>query len=118
MRRRRPRNAGRGSFGGAYDGEDHGNLRHSDVREFFYCADAVVETARDYWKLHRAAQDVLHEKEPHDITIDALREFISRIRDGTSENMCIPAAESTLTAIMARTSMDLGREVTWKEVIG
>lgn len=91
---------------------------YRDVREFFYCADAVVETAREYWKLQRASSDIVHEKEPHDITIDALKEFIGRVRDGKPENRCVPAAESTLTAIMARTSMDLGREVTWTEVVG
>lgn len=91
---------------------------YRDVREFFYCSDAVAETAREYWKLHRSRTDVLHEKEPHDITIDAIKEFITRVREGKPENMCVPAAESTLTAIMARTSMDLGREVTWTEVAG
>lgn len=91
---------------------------YRDVREVFYCGDAVVETAREYWKLHRSSSDILHEKEPHDITIDAIKEFVSRVRDGKPENAAISAAESTLTAIMARTSMDLGREVTWQEVVG
>jgi predicted dehydrogenase len=91
---------------------------YRDVREFFYCGDAVVETAREYWKLHRSTSDVLHEKEPHDITIDAIKEFVGRVRDGKPENASLTAAESTLTAILARTSMDLGREVTWSEVVG
>jgi len=89
---------------------------HRDVREFFYCGDALVETAREYWKLQRSSTDILLEKEPHDITIDAIKEFVSRVRDGKPENMAQTAAESTLTAIMARTSMDLGREVSWNEV--
>jgi myo-inositol 2-dehydrogenase / D-chiro-inositol 1-dehydrogenase len=91
---------------------------HRDVREIFYCGEAVVETAREYWKLQRSSTDILHEKEPHDITIDAIKEFISRVRDGRLENAATHAAESTLTAIMARTSMDVGREVTWAEVVG
>jgi predicted dehydrogenase len=90
---------------------------YRDVREFFYCADGVVETAREYWKLQRSSTDILHEKEPHDITIDAVKEFIARVRDGKPENAAQSAAESTLTAIMARTSMDLGREVRWEEVV-
>lgn len=89
---------------------------YRDVRELFYCGDAVVETAREYWKLHRSRTDVLYEKEPHDITIDAVKEFITRVREGKPENAAASAAESTLTAIMARTSMDLGRAVTWEEV--
>lgn len=89
---------------------------YRDVREIFYCGDMVVETAREYWKLHRSTTDILHEKEPHDITIDAIKEFIHRVRDGKPENAARSAAESTLTAIMARTSMDLGREVAWNEV--
>ena len=91
---------------------------YRDVRELFYCGDAVVETAREYWKLHRSRTDILHEKEPHDITIDAIKEFVSRVREGKPENAALSAAESTLTAIMARTSMDLGRAVKWEEVAG
>jgi hypothetical protein len=44
-------------------------------------------------------------------------EFVQRIRDGKPENTGVRSAESTLTAIMARMSMDLNREVTWAEMM-
>ncbi len=91
---------------------------HRDVNERYYFADAVLETAREYWKRYTSSRDVTEEREPRDITIDALEQFLQRVREGKPENTGTSAAESTLTAIMARTSMDLRREVTWKEVVG
>ena len=93
-------------------------LWHRDVAERFYSANAVVETAREYWKHYRGRNDAIEEREPRDITIDALSEFVKRVQEGRPENTGVSAAESTLTAILARTAMDLGREVTWKEVVG
>ncbi|MEX2262096.1 MAG: Gfo/Idh/MocA family oxidoreductase [Bryobacteraceae bacterium] len=90
---------------------------YRDVHETFYCADGVVETAREYWRHHRGKGDVLEEREPMDITANGLQEFVQRIRDGKPENTGVRSAESTLTAIMARTSMDLKREVTWAEIM-
>ncbi len=93
-------------------------LWHRDVAERFYSAGMVVETAREYWKLHKGRGDVTEEREPRDITIDALAEFVKRVAEGRPENTGVSAAESTLTAILARTAMDVGREVTWKELVG
>ncbi|MBS1829944.1 MAG: Gfo/Idh/MocA family oxidoreductase [Acidobacteria bacterium] len=93
-------------------------LWHRDVAERFYSENMVVETAREYWKLHKGREAPTEEREPRDITIDALSEFVKRVQDGRPENAGVSAAESTLTAILARTAMDLGREVTWKELIG
>ena len=89
-----------------------------DVREQFYCATGVVETARHYWTHYRGKNDAVTEKEPRDVTIDALEEFIRRIKEGKPENTGVRSAESTLTAIMGRMAIDLKREVTWEEVIG
>lgn len=93
-------------------------LFHRDVHESFYGPKGTIETAREYWKHERGKEDTVEEKEPHDITIDALAEFVRRVKEGKPENEGVSAAESTLTAIMARESMDRGREVTWKEVAG
>ena len=89
-----------------------------DVRETFFGSEAVVETAREFWRVIRSSANVREEKEPHDITIEALREFVARVREGRPENTAKPAAESTLAAILARTAMDEGREVKWEEVAG
>ncbi|MBL8218131.1 MAG: Gfo/Idh/MocA family oxidoreductase [Bryobacterales bacterium] len=93
-------------------------LWHRDVAERFYGGNAVVETAREYWKLHKGRNETTEEREPRDITIDALSEFVRRVQEGRPENTGVSAAESTLTAILARTAMDLGRDVTWKEIVG
>jgi myo-inositol 2-dehydrogenase / D-chiro-inositol 1-dehydrogenase len=90
---------------------------YRDVNEIFYGSTGVVETAREYWKHFRDRQDVSEEHEPIDITANALMEFVQRIRDGKPENTGVRSAESTLTAIMARMSMDLNREVTWSELM-
>jgi myo-inositol 2-dehydrogenase/D-chiro-inositol 1-dehydrogenase len=90
---------------------------HRDVREQFLCDNGVVETARHYWTHYRGRDDAVTEKEPRDITADALVEFIRRIREGDPENTGVRTAESTLTAIMGRMAIDLKREVTWDEVL-
>lgn len=90
---------------------------YRDVRELFYCGEAVVETAREFWKMHHSRTNITTETEERDITIEAIREFVARVQEGRPENMALSAAESTLTAIMARTSMDLGRAVKWEETV-
>ena len=91
---------------------------YRDVKEQFFGEKGVVETHREYWRHYRNPGDVVTEKEARpDITIDALDEFISRVRDKKPENVAIGAAESTLTAIMGRMAVDLRREVTWEEMM-
>ncbi len=91
--------------------------QYRSVNEQFFGSSAVVETAREYWKLYRGRKDVVTETEPREITADALEEFISRIREGKPENAGISAAESTLTAVMGRTAIYEKREVTWEELM-
>jgi predicted dehydrogenase len=90
---------------------------YRDVKEQFFGETGVIETHREYWRHYRGANDILTEKEPREITIDALEEFIRRIQEGRPENAAIAAAESTLTAIMGRMAVDLRREVTWEEMM-
>lgn len=90
---------------------------YRSVNEQFFGATGVIETHRKYWKHYRGRDDVLFEEEPRDITVDAIEEFVRRIKDGTPENIGIAAAESTLTAIMGRMAIELKREVTWDEVM-
>jgi hypothetical protein len=45
-------------------------------------------------------------------------EFIEGARTGKLENAAFTAAESTLTAILARESIYSGREMTWQELGG
>ncbi|MBI3698208.1 MAG: Gfo/Idh/MocA family oxidoreductase [Acidobacteria bacterium] len=90
---------------------------YRNVHEQFYGSKGVVETAREYWTHYRDRNDAVTEKEPRDITIDGLQEFVRRIQDGKPENTGVRAAESTLTAILGRMAIDLRREVTWEELM-
>ena len=90
---------------------------YRSVNEQFFGENAVVETAREYWTVHRGRGDAVTEKSPREITIDALEEFVNRIREGRPENTGLRAAESTLTAILGRMAIDQRREVTWEEMM-
>lgn len=90
---------------------------YRSVHEQFFGTEAVIETAREYWKHYRARGEAAEEKSAREITIDALEEFIRRIKGQRPENAAISAAHSTLTAIMARTAMYEKREVTWAEMM-
>lgn len=91
-------------------------LHYRSVNEQFFGSTAVVETAREYWKLYRGTTGIVTEKEPRDITADAIEEFVRRIRDGQPENTAISGAVSTATAIMGQMAIDQKREVTWDEL--
>lgn len=75
-----------------------------------------VETAREYWTYNTGAGPVT-EKSEHDITIDALKEFVRRVSEGKPENVGVRAAESTLTSILGQMAIDRRREVTWDEMM-
>ncbi len=90
---------------------------YRNVHESFYGSKGVVETAREYFTHYRGPNDALTEREPQDITIHALQEFVRRIQDGTPENTAVRGAESTLTALLGRLAIDLRREVSWEELM-
>jgi len=88
---------------------------YRSAMEQFYGATGVIETSRQYWTHYRGTSDAVTETIPEDITINAVNEFVDRIRSGSPENTGVRSAESTLTAIMGRMAIDLKREVTWEE---
>jgi predicted dehydrogenase len=92
-------------------------LHYRDVHETFVGETSVVETARHYWKHYQDRDKIAEERETREITIDALEDFVNRVRDGRPENTGVRGAETTLTEILARMSMDLRREVTWEEMM-
>jgi predicted dehydrogenase len=53
-----------------------------------------LETAREYWTYNSGAGPVT-EKAEHDITVDALAEFVRRVSECKPENVGVRAAEST-----------------------
>jgi predicted dehydrogenase len=85
-------------------------------RERYIGEKGFVETAREYWTYNTGAGPVT-EKSEHDITIDALKDFVARVSEGRPENTGVRAAESTLTSILGQMAIDARREVTWDEMM-
>ena len=52
----------------------------------------------------------------YDITADAVNAFVDGARTGKIENAAFTAAESTMTAIMAREAIYSGKETTWDKI--
>ena len=88
-----------------------------EVHERFYGSTAALETARHYWRHYRGREDVLYQEPERNIDHDSVEAFISRVAEGKTENVGIRGAESTLTAILGRMAVDLGRTVTWDEMM-
>jgi len=85
-------------------------------RERYIGDNGVIETAREYWMINTGKGPVT-EKSEHDITVDALQEFLRRVTEGKPENVGVRAAESTLTSILGQMAIDGKREVTWEEMM-
>jgi len=84
--------------------------------ERFIGSKGVIETAREYWS-YNIGKGMVTEKSEHDITIDSLQAFVTRIIENKPENTAIRGAESTLTAILGQQACDKKREVTWDEMM-
>jgi hypothetical protein len=83
------------------------------------CEKGSVNTSRAGYKLwdkpqKTAAPTVVDTK--GDITAEGVNLFIEGARTGQLENAAFTAAESTMTAIMAREAIYSGREVTWESL--
>jgi predicted dehydrogenase len=91
-----------------------------DVKEQFFGTRGSLETERSYYRYtpmgqkQTASQPVRSKRE---ITIDAVEAFFQSIADAKPLHMTQDAADSTLTAILARMAVDLKREVTWDEMM-
>jgi hypothetical protein len=57
-------------------------------------------------------------KSERDITVDALKAFITRIKDGQAENVAERSAQSTMIAILGRTAIYTNKETTWTGLYG
>ncbi len=89
------------------------------VFERFHGAKMAVETARHYLRYYpgeRGADPVV-EKPPRRIDAISVEGFVTRVLEGTPENVGVRAAHSTLTAILGRIAADERREVTWEEMM-
>ena len=107
-----------------YPGNVQATLMGSQITPRFFRANneryigskGVIETAREYWSYDIGKGPVV-EKSQHDITVDSLEAFVTRIIENKPENTAIRGAESTLTAILGQMAIDLHREVTWDEMM-
>lgn len=89
----------------------------SRVGEEFTGTKGTIATSRAQMVHYKGINDVETIKSPRDITIDAIEAFLSNILSGKVENVGVRSAESTLIAILGRTAVYTGREVTWNEVV-
>lgn len=90
----------------------------SRVGEEFTGTKGVLETSRQRM-VHvkgRNNQETIESK--RDITNDGIEAFISRVLDGSVENVAERSAISTLFAILGRTALYTNREATWKGEFG
>lgn len=93
------------------------NGRYRDVGEYFFGTKGVVTTSRGGYTIHVAGKEPYEKKTNYNINQDVVDHFIKGVRgEVPAENAAVFAAESTLTAIMARLAIDQGREMTWDEV--
>jgi myo-inositol 2-dehydrogenase / D-chiro-inositol 1-dehydrogenase len=88
----------------------------SDVSETFVCEKGAVNVSRRGYTIYRDKQEPETAVTKHDITMDAVNEFIEGARTGKIENAAFSAAESTLVAIMGLHAILKGREMTWSEI--
>ncbi|MDQ6699981.1 MAG: Gfo/Idh/MocA family oxidoreductase [Acidobacteriota bacterium] len=90
----------------------------ADVSETFICEKGAINTSRRGYKLYNKEKGGPPEEvvTKGDITQEAVDRFIEGARTGQIENAAFTAAESTLTAIMAREAIYSGKETTWDRI--
>ncbi|MGO9240769.1 MAG: Gfo/Idh/MocA family protein [Bryobacteraceae bacterium] len=88
------------------------------VGEEFTGTKGVIETSRARMIHHKSKQEHETIPSPHDITIDAIGAFLGRVLSGGVENVVERSAHSTMIAILGRTAIYTGKEVTWKALYG
>jgi predicted dehydrogenase len=91
----------------------------ADVGETFICEKGAIHTSRQGYKLYNATRrgdPPVEVPTKYDITADAVNAFVDGARTGKIENAAFTAAESTLTAIMAREAIYSGNEMTWDRI--
>jgi myo-inositol 2-dehydrogenase/D-chiro-inositol 1-dehydrogenase len=90
-----------------------------DVGETFICEKGAIYTSRQGYKLYHKknrTDPIVEVATKYDITADAVNAFVDGARTGKIENAAFTAAESTMTAIMAREAIYSGAEMTWDRI--
>jgi predicted dehydrogenase len=103
----------------SYSATQFATHNFNDIGETFICEKGAISTSRAGYKLYDKPQrnaPPIEVPTKYDITQDAVNEFIDGARTGKIENAAFSAAESTLTAIMAREAIYSGRETTFDRI--
>jgi predicted dehydrogenase len=90
----------------------------SRIGEEFTGTKGVIAVSRARMVHTRGPKDVETIESRRDITYDAIEAFLGRIQSGDVENVAERSALSTMIAILGRTALYTGREVTWKGEFG
>jgi myo-inositol 2-dehydrogenase/D-chiro-inositol 1-dehydrogenase len=103
----------------SYSADQFATGGFADVGETFICEKGAIHTSRQGYKLYNATRrgdPPVEVATKYDITADAVNAFIDGARTGKIENAAFYAAESTMTAIMAREAIYSGKEMTWDRI--
>lgn len=90
----------------------------SRVGEEFTGTKGTIEVSRTHMVHHIDPKTHEEMKSDGDITRNALEQFITRVQNGTAENVGERSAISTLFALLGRTAVYSGQEKTWKGEFG
>jgi predicted dehydrogenase len=103
----------------SYSADQFATGGFADVGETFICEKGSIHTSRQGYKLYNAKRrgdPPVEVATNYDITADAVNAFVDGARTGKIENAAFHAAESTMTAIMAREAIYSGKEMTWDRI--
>jgi hypothetical protein len=107
----------------SYSANQFATRSFADISETFITERGAINTSRQGYKLYDAdkrgapPQEVQSPSSKGDITADAVNAFIEGARTGKLENAAFYAADSTLTAILAREAIYRGKEMTWDQLL-
>jgi myo-inositol 2-dehydrogenase/D-chiro-inositol 1-dehydrogenase len=90
----------------------------SRVGEEFTGTKSFVAVSRSEMVHVRGQNDRETIASKRDITYDAVEAFLGMIQSGKVENVAVRSAQSTMIAILGRTAIYSGKEVTWKGLYG
>lgn len=90
----------------------------SRVGEEFTGTKAFIAVSRREMVHIRGQNDRETIESKRDITYDAIEAFLGMIQSGKVENVAARSAQSTMIAILGRTAIYSGKEVTWKGLYG
>ena len=88
------------------------------IGEEFTGTKAVITTSRAKMEHIRGPNDTETMESKRDITYDGIEHFLGMVQSGKVENVGKRSAQSTMIAILGRTAIYTGQEVTWKGLYG